>query len=133
VEYRPQPHLLLRCAAVVAIVLAVAVYCAALAAAAGRFSLFYLGVTGLLIPPIAYWGDLRFRRVCLVFAAVAFALSVSPVDYKVRGTGRPRISLLRATFLGSSPPDDGRKPEDVVRYGCIVPLNPPRHVVLIEY
>jgi hypothetical protein len=133
VDCRIRSNWLFRCAAAVAIVLAVAVYCVALAAAIGRSSLFYLGATGLLIPPIAYWGHLRFRRVCLVFAAAAFALSVSPVDYKIQATGRPRISLVRATFLGSRPHDGGSTPEDVARYGCVVPLNAPRHVVLIQY
>ena len=87
-----------------AIALAVIVSCAVLAAMAG----------------------LRFRRVCLLFASVALALAVSPLDFMVRETGRPRIRLLRTNFGLSCPPDHAC-------YGCIVPLHAPSLALVINY
>jgi hypothetical protein len=119
----------------VAIVLAVMVFCAVLEAWTMRSSIYYLCLTGVLILPIAYWGRLRFRRVCLVFASVALALAIIPVEFEVRGTGYCRIRLLRPAYglPFSSPSDRADKEEDVVHYGCVVPANRPRRVVFIEY
>jgi len=132
VNHPSQSGLLVRSLTALALVLGVIISLILVSALAFRTSLLYLCLSAALVVPIAYLMSFPVRRVCLLLVAVALALAISPVDYVVRHTGRPRVRLL-PIFYGRAPNARPEDTQDTEWRGCVVPLYPPMSSVVVEY
>jgi hypothetical protein len=87
---------------------------------------FYVMVIAVIVLPAMYWMRRPLTWPAIVLAAIAFAITLSPIDLKVQQTGKREIGVKPAHY--------GRycNPAVAACYGDLVLRNDPRYALVIS-
>jgi hypothetical protein len=91
-----------------------------------RESLFYLTLISIIVLPLSFWRQYRFKLLALSSASLAILLAATPIDIATLQTDHFGIHLQKAHYGYARPPG-------MHSYGCIVPAWPVRYVMVITH